>query len=201
MFIRCLVHVVGPCVPRGALVLLTAAVLCVAPRTGWAQGQPFFAIDMTLGPSLSRGGGGRFHDPDGFSFDATMVMRFRERVGHGPVAGFAWNRSGRFGEDLSCRILDDGSCSRQYPVQRSRAALVGWEWLDRTGFAMRAFLAPTWSGTRDDSTARTRLHLRADIATPSFGPLSIVASVRGGSHVSGPRGLTIVSGGLGLRIR
>jgi hypothetical protein len=183
---------------RTAAVLLAA--VCAAALPAHLSAQRGFGPSIEGSLGAYRGAGGNFVERGGVAMDAVVSVPVSRTPAGSLVVGLAAGVTGPLAKDLDCVNGPNGECIQDYPTFASVAALAGLQRSFGGGFSARALAGPAVYYAAGGDRA-LGLQGRADVATPVFGHVAVVASVRGNvmpDYQGAP--LRFAAFGLGLRI-
>jgi hypothetical protein len=191
--------------------LLLALMFVVAAQRAAPQGvrNDGMAFDATIG--LGRPLDGKYLFSAGPAFDAILAIPIRQPRTGGATFGLAGGA--QFGLPVGDKCVFDphGGCLENLPSVRSLVALAGLETHARGDgsaprWSLRALVGPgvDWVGGEDYGEHATALglHARLDAASPAWGKVAFVTSIRGALLPSSPLDVGgIGSVGIGIRFR
>lgn len=171
--------------------------LAIAPASVSAQRARYVALDATAGVAKGFGGGPAYTARDFLAGDLLLSLRWRGKSGHSPVVAVSTGIATRNGDE-ACAV----PCPVPYPRFRYHAVHVGWELLSTRGASLRTLAGASWDANRYHvEDRRPGWHVRGDAASPAVGIVSLVAYIQSHGATSGPSGLGMWGGGVGLRLR
>jgi hypothetical protein len=184
---------------RTAAVLLAAACAATLPANLSAQRGFGPSIEGSLG--AYRGAGGSFVERGGVAMDIVLATPVSRAPAGSVLVGLAGSITGPLAKDLDCVNGPNGECIPDYPTFGSVAAVAGMQRSFGGGFSARALAGPAVYYAAGGDRA-LGLQGRADVASPVFGHVALVASVRGNvlpDYQGAPLRFAVF--GLGLRIQ